>query len=166
VAPSPPTGPAGLFRRPAGRRRQPLPRPPLPVVVAVFAGGFAGGLARYLLTVRWPTPAGRFPWTVLAVNTSGAYLLALLVVLVGQVWPPTRYVRPALGTGFLGAYTTFSAVTVATTRLARDGHLATAAAYLGGGTLAGLVAALLGALTGRTLAARRPQTRTTSSGGA
>lgn len=127
-----------------------LPRPSL--LLAVLAGGFVGGAGRYLVGQAFP--AGRFPWATLAVNLSGAFLLALLLVLVLEVLPPSTYLRPALGTGFCGAWTTFSGIVVPADELLRDGHAGTAAAYLLGSLLGGLVAGYGGIVVGR-LATRR-----------
>lgn len=125
------------------------------VLLAVFVGGFAGGLARYAVTLAWPASPGGFPWATFAINTSGAFALAALLVLVIEVLPPSTYLRPGLGTGFLGAFTTFSAVASAVDQLARQGRLATAALYLGASTLAGLAAASLGLVLARSVAAYR-----------
>jgi CrcB protein len=82
----------------------------------VFAGGFFGALARYflgaplLVRVLPMLPGMRtgFPYDILAVNLSGALAMGLLYGLFeyGAAIPPD--IRLALGTGFLGAYTTFS----------------------------------------------------------
>ena len=124
------------------------------VVAAVFVGGFFGGAARYLIGEHWVTKSGGFPWQTFAVNVSGAFVLALLLVLVIEVFAPTKFVRPALGTGFLGAYTTFSSLVVAADELGVHGHLGIAAAYLLGSTFAGLLLALAGIATGRWIARR------------
>jgi CrcB protein len=79
----------------------------------------------------------------------------LLLVVVNDVLPPTTYVRPLLGTGFCGAWTTFSAITASTDQLAAHGHATTAGLYLVGSLAVGLVAALAGLLTGRSLARYR-----------
>lgn len=138
---------------------RPRPRPRLrlrPTVLAsVFVGGFAGGLARHEVTLAWPAPVSSLPWAIFAINTSGAFALALLLVLVVEVLPPTTYLRPALGTGFLGAFTTFSSVMTTVDRLAGQGRGNVAAAYLSASTLAGLSAASLGLVLGRAIAAYR-----------
>lgn len=137
-------------------------RPPtvdLRVVGAVFLGGLFGGLSRYLIGRGWPTPAGAFPWATFVVNVSGAFALALLLVLVLEVFPPTRYVRPALGTGFLGAYTTFSSLVVAADQLATHRHLMLATAYVAGSVVVGTLAAIAGVQIGRQIVVRRRSER-------
>ena len=125
------------------------------VVSAVFAGGLAGGLLRYLIGKQWPVASGGFPWPTFWINVSGGFVLALLLVLVLEVFPPTRYVRPALGTGFLGAYTTFSSLVTSTDQLAAHQHVGTAVTYLLASTAAGLALSLAGLMTGRWIAASR-----------
>ena len=78
-----------------------------------------------------------------------------------QVLPPTTYLRPAVGTGFLGAYTTFSAVTVDVNQLIAHDRVATGLLYLLATVLGGLTAASLGLVTGRAIAARRERKRQT-----
>ena len=77
------------------------------VLLAVLAGGCAGGAARFAVVRAWPTGSSGFPWSTLAVNLSGAAILGALVVFAAAVWR-SRYARPLLGTGFCGAFTTFS----------------------------------------------------------
>ncbi|HEX2805036.1 MAG TPA: hypothetical protein VHN80_02545 [Kineosporiaceae bacterium] len=55
---------------------------------------------------RAAAPAPRLRGRLLvAVITSVAFALALLLVIGIEVWLPTTYVRSALGVGFLGAFT-------------------------------------------------------------
>ena len=63
--------------------------------------------------------------------------------------PPTTYLRPFAATGLLGGWTTYSTLAVETTTFAKDGDLATAAAYLALTFAAGLLAAVLGIALGR-----------------
>lgn len=105
-----------------------LDRPSLRVVASVFAGGCLGGLSRYAVTSAWrPLPHG-FPVAVLVVNLTGALCLGLLVAAVAGR-DRMDWLRPLLGTGFLGAWTTFSAVAVDLTRLLDVGRLAVASGY-------------------------------------
>jgi len=124
-------------------------------VAAVGAGGFLGGLARYGIGRAWPAPADGFPWATFAINTSGTLLLAFLLILVLEVLRPTTYLRPTLGTGFLGAYTTFSSVAVAADEFTVHGRAALAAGYVTASVFAGLAAASFGIILGRSIAASR-----------
>jgi len=143
----------GPFTRAARRGR--WPRLERPVLAVIFAGGIVGGLARYAATSVWPTPAGGFPWATFAVNTAGTFALALLVYVLAEVWSPHRHTRALVGTGFLGAFTTFSSVATATDELAAHGHPRTAVLYLAGSVLAGFGAASSGLLLGHTILTSR-----------
>ncbi|HWC35297.1 MAG TPA: CrcB family protein [Mycobacteriales bacterium] len=124
----------------------------------VVAGGFAGGLVRYAVVDHWRTPPSDFPWPTFVVNTAGAFVLGVLVIVVLEVLAESRYLRPLLGAGFCGALTTFSSVAVVVDQQLRHRHIAVAIAYLVGSLAAGLVAAALGAELGKALpatAARR-----------
>jgi fluoride exporter len=128
-------------------------RVPVNVVAVVAAGGALGTLARYLISVGLPTEPGRFPWATFLTNLSGTLLLGFVLTLVVERFPPTRYVRPFLATGFCGAYTTFSTFAVESDLLVRDGHTALAVAYLAASTAGGLIAVMAGILAGRLLPA-------------
>jgi CrcB protein len=130
-------------------RRSRWPRIHPGSVVAVAAGGFFGGLLRHLVGLAWPTPPGSVPWAIVTVNTAGSFVLALLVVLVLEVLPPTTYLRPAVGTGFCGALTTFGSVTVAVDRLVAGGSAAVALLYLLVSVVTGVAAVAGGLLLGR-----------------
>jgi CrcB protein len=141
---------------PAGRSRRGRPELPDPRLIGVIAlGGAAGGLARYLIGLAVPTAHGGFPVATFGINVSGSFLLCLLVVLILEVWPPTTLVRPLLGVGFCGAFTTFSTWMVDTDRLIAGRHYGTAALYLFGSLAAGLAAGSLGFIAGRAIVAHR-----------
>lgn len=135
-------------------RRGRWPRLRAGVVVAVGVGSFAGGLVRYEATVTWPQGSG-FPWAIFGVNTAGAFILGLLLVLVLEVLPPTTYLRPLLGTGFCGGLTTFSAVAAGSDSLVAHGRAGLAAGYLASSVAAGLGGVALGVILARSLAAYR-----------
>ena len=100
------------------------------VLAVIAAGGALGASARYLITVAWPTPAGSFPGSTLAINILGCALIGVLMVLITDVWSRQRLLRPFLGTGVLGGFTTFSTYTVDIQRLVAGAHLGTALLYL------------------------------------
>ncbi|MBO0868641.1 MAG: CrcB family protein, partial [Micromonosporaceae bacterium] len=70
-------------------------------------------------------------------------------------WPGGRLLRPFLGTGLLGGYTTFSTYVVDTQRLVAAGAAGTALAYLLGTVVAALAATYLGVVLTRRLTQRR-----------
>jgi len=125
------------------------------ILGAVFVGGCVGGVARYAVTRAWPTPAHGFPWATFVINASGAFVLAALLVVVNDVLPPTTYVRPLLGTGLCGAWTTFSSIAASTDQLVAHGHSGTGVLYLIGSLAAGLSAAVLGLVAGRQVSRSR-----------
>ena len=120
------------------------PAAPWTVLAAVFVGGCAGGLARELVSRAWPTTSNQFPWAVLVINLSGSFLLAALLTVCAARWPSARYLRPLLASGFCGAFTTFSAVTVSTARLLAHEQAGSAAAYLAASLVGGLLCAAAG----------------------
>ena len=99
---------------------------------AVWAGlvvaGAVGAPARYLLDgLVDDRTLGAFPWGTLVVNVSGSFLLGLLTgAALYHAFPSTPKIW--LGTGFCGAYTTFSTFTFETIRLLEEGALADALA--------------------------------------
>jgi CrcB protein len=143
----------GAAHRGVGARARPAWQRP-DVLLAVSVGGVLGSLTRYVVGELLPTPEHGFPWSTLLVNVSGALLLGTLVVLLLERFPADRYARAFLGTGFLGAYTTFSTYLVETVLLARDGYVTRATAYLLGSLVVGLLAAWLGIVIGRSIVGR------------
>ena len=95
---------------------------------------------------------GRFPWGIFVVNISGAFLIGLLVELMEPRFEDAAWFRTAVLTGFLGAYTTFSTLSLDTYRLLDEGHIASALMNSLGSLALGLVAVWLGLKTGRALA--------------
>lgn len=123
-------------------------------LAAVGVGGFAGGLARYAIGLAWPTAKGHFPAAILTINTSGAFLLALVLVLALESATPHRRVRLVLGTGVCGAYTTFSSVAVAADQLWAHLHPTEALVFVVTSVAAGFAAAAVGMASGRALRLR------------
>lgn len=149
------SAPARSGTRPfeVGRARR-RPRLRWDVLVAIFAGGCLGGLARYGIVSAWPVAGDRFPWPTLVINVSGAFVLALLIVAVAEL-VSSRYLRPLLGTGFCGAFTTFSAIVVTDDELFAHHHAALAVGYLAASVLGGLAAASFGLVIGRAITMNR-----------
>ena len=111
-----------------------------PVLAVISAGGVTGALARYGLAEAFPHVVDRFAWATFGINVSGC----LLMVLVTDVWSARRLLRPFLGTGVLGGYTTFSTYIVDIQQLLAAGAAHTALAYLAGTLLTALAAVYAG----------------------
>lgn len=104
--------------------------PPADLVLAVALGGALGAVARWSLGEAFPGSPGAFPWTTFAINVSGTLLLALLPA--SERVRRHRVLPPLLGTGVLGGYTTLSTYSEEARALLGSGHVALAAAYVGG----------------------------------
>ena len=100
------------------------------VLAVIAAGGAAGAGARYLFGLAWPTPAGAFPASTLLINIAGCALIGILMVLITDVWSSRRLLRPFLGVGVLGGFTTFSTYALDIQKLVTGAHPVTALLYL------------------------------------
>ena len=76
----------------------------------------------------------------------------MLLTLIVERWPASRYLRPFAAIGFLGAYTTFSTYAVEATVLTKDGSGQIAAVYVVGSLFCGLAAVYVGIVSARSWA--------------
>jgi len=135
-------------------------RVPWAVLGVVALGGAAGAVGRYGLSVGMPHRPGTFPWATFVTNVTGCLLIGVLMVLIIEVWAAHRLLRPFLGTGVLGGYTTFSTYAVDVQQLVDAGRARTGLLYLAGTLVAALVAVSAGSTVTRLLArTRRGRTR-------
>ena len=68
------------------------------LLLAIFLGGAAGGLARAALERGWPADGHSWPWVTFAVNLAGTAILAYVIAHLGE----RTYVRALAGIGFCG----------------------------------------------------------------
>ncbi|WP_242361948.1 fluoride efflux transporter FluC [Limosilactobacillus antri] len=115
------------------------------IIVGLFA--FAGGMLRYLVNSSWGLVG------ILGCNLIGAFLLALLTYAVIERNLVADWLSLGLGTGLIGALTTFSTFAVTTIQLWQARPLQAGLYFIVSG-LGGLLAAGLGAWLARYL--RRP----------
>jgi len=97
----------------------------------VFSGGAAGSLTRYVITAAIPGAWGQ-PAATFVINIVGAFALGwLLEALLRRPGDPDRQTRSRLllGTGFLGGFTTYSALAVDSVLFGQQGPPAAAFAY-------------------------------------
>lgn len=133
------------------------PRSTLATLAVISCGGALGALARYGLSGAFPHPAGSFGWATFATNVAGCLLIGILMVAVTEVWQVHRLVRPFLGVGVLGGFTTFSTYIVDVQQTVTAGAPRTALAYLAGTLVAALAAVYAGVHGARLLL--RPRRR-------
>lgn len=114
------------------------------VLAAIAVGGALGASARYGVAQLVHTAPDTFPWSTFWINVTGSFALGLILAVLLKRYPPTRFLRPFVATGFIGAYTTYSTFAVETDLLIKDGHAAIGFAYVGASLLFGLLAAWAG----------------------
>ena len=98
-------------------------------LAAVFAGGVVGTLARVGLSKAFASGDASWPWAVFAINITGAFVLGYLVTRLQERLPLSTYRRPLAGTGFCGAYTTFSTMQLEFLDMIRHHDYGLAAGY-------------------------------------
>lgn len=114
-------------------------------VLGVIAfGGALGTLARYGLGLTIPFRTDGFPWSTLVVNVSGCLAIGAFMAAITEMFTAHRLLRPFLGIGVLGGYTTFSSYVIDTIRLAHAGHYRAAVGYSMATLFGSLIAVLAG----------------------
>ena len=139
----------GSARVGAGTRRRGFTGPRRGIIAAVALGGAVGACLRYEVALSLPSGAGAFPLSTFVINVSGSFVLGVLLTVLAGRWRPSDYVRSLVGSGLIGAYTTWSTFMVEVDQLIQHGHDVTGAAYLVASLSGGLVAVWAGVLTGR-----------------
>src|SRR3954469_11900362 len=116
----------------------------------IGAGAVFGANLRYWITnylaARW---GQLFPYGTLVINITGSFLLGFVLTLIANRLVSDPGYRLLIGTGFLGAYTTFSTFSVDTLSLLERGDLLLALVNAGASVLGSIVAAYLGVILAR-----------------
>lgn len=118
-------------------------------IALVAVGGTVGTAAREALSLAIPAVNG-IPVAILGINVLGAFLLGLLLDALVRRGPDhglRRNLRLLAGTGFLGGFTTYSALALDTAALVGNGAAGTAAFYAVATVLIGAGATWLGIAT-------------------
>lgn len=103
----------------------------LPYLGLALIGGTLGTAAREAIALAFPSASG-IPWAILAVNILGAFLLGLLLDSLARMGPDEgrrRRLRILVGTGFMGGFTTYSALATDTASLLGAGDVGAGIAY-------------------------------------
>lgn len=110
---------------------------------AIFAGGAAGALLRVELSNLFPADPTKWPWIVFLINISGAFILGYMVTRLQERLPLSTYRRPLVGTGFCGAFTTFSTMQLELLKMIDHDCYRLAACYAVVSVIAGYLAIYL-----------------------
>ncbi len=109
-------------------------------LVAIFAGGALGALARLALVESGTAGAPHWPWPTFAANVLGAFLLGYFSTRLQERLPLSAYRRPLLGTGLCGALTTFSTMQIELLTMIDADRYGLAVAYAAASIAAGYAA--------------------------
>ncbi|WAH96365.1 fluoride efflux transporter FluC [Arthrobacter sp. MMS18-M83] len=115
-------------------------------VLLVAAGGILGALSRYWFGMAVPAPDA-WPLPTLLINLSGALALGWLLEALARSGPDAglrRVARLGIGSGFLGAYTTYSTLALDSLHLFGAGRGMDALWYLAASLFGGAAATTLG----------------------
>jgi CrcB protein len=116
----------------------------------IGGGAVLGANARYWLTNFFVQRLGpAFPYGTLFINVTGSFLLGFVLVLVANRFVVDPGYRLLIGTGFMGAYTTFSTFSYDTIVLLERGDVVPALMNVGTSVAVSLVAAYLGIVLAR-----------------
>ena len=119
-------------------------------LVLVMLGGSMGALSRYLVSKMMANffPFSRIPWGTPVVNITGSFFLSLLIFSFIDKGVPSRETVLLLGTGFLGAFTTFSTFTYESLSLLEEDPSA-GFLYILANLILGFLGAYFGMVLGR-----------------
>ncbi len=112
-------------------------------IVAVGIGGFFGAMLRYIVGIWIPAVNG-FPWGTLIINVLGCFFLGWFFTMTMKRWKINLHLKLAIGTGFIGAFTTFSTFSVETLYLLNNNQWLLALLYVSLSIVCGIGLAYLG----------------------
>jgi len=126
----------------------------------VAVGGAIGSVARYWVAVWVARATGPdFPWGTILINISGSFVIGFFFAVSAEAvgrWPVATDVRIFVMAGLCGGFTTFSAFSLQTLVLMRDGRMAAALANIALSVVLCLGAVAIGYVGGDQLNASAP----------
>ena len=118
-------------------------------ILAVGAGSFIGGAARYLVSLAMKGIGKGFPWATLTVNLVGCLMIGLLWGLLSRNAAENTSWGLFLTVGLCGGFTTFSTFSKEALAMLQTGQMWGFASYIAISVLAGIALVALGYYIGR-----------------
>ena len=113
-------------------------------ILAVGAGSFIGGAARYLVSLAMKGIGKGFPWATLAVNLAGCLMIGLLWGLLSRNAAENTSWGLFLTVGLCGGFTTFSTFSKEALTMLQCSNYIGFTSYIAISVLAGIVLVALG----------------------
>jgi fluoride exporter len=125
----------------------------------IMLGGALGTLIRYLISVQTSAAPHELPWSTIAINISGSFLLGFFgtFTLSNGKFPVSENIRLLVMVGICGGFTTFSSFSLQTFDLMRNGHFLRAAINIIGSVVLCICAVALGHLIAAQLNSHAPE---------
>ena len=118
-------------------------------IIAVGAGSFIGGIARYLVALAMKGISKGFPWATLLVNLLGCLIIGLLWGFLSRNAAENTSWGLFLTVGLCGGFTTFSTFSKEALAMLQTGQIWGFASYIVISVLAGIALVALGYYIGR-----------------
>ena len=118
-------------------------------IIAVGAGSFIGGIARYLVSLVMKGISKGFPWATLLVNLLGCLIIGLLWGFLSRNAAENTSWGLFLTVGLCGGFTTFSTFSKEALTMLQTGQIWGFASYIALSILAGIVLVAIGYYIGR-----------------
>ena len=118
-------------------------------IIAVGAGSFIGGIARYLVSLAMKGISKGFPWATILVNLLGCLIIGLLWGFLSRNASESTSWGLFLTVGLCGGFTTFSTFSKEALTMLQTGQIWGFASYIALSILAGIVLVAIGYYIGR-----------------
>ena len=118
-------------------------------IIAVGAGSFIGGIARYLVSLAMKGISKEFPWATVLVNLIGCLIIGLLWGFLSRNASESTSWGLFLTVGLCGGFTTFSTFSKEALTMLQTGQIWGFASYIAISILAGIALVALGYYIGR-----------------
>ena len=122
----------------------------------IAAGGFWGAILRFFIkTFEISSTTSNFPINTLLINILGSFILGFFITVAKDSLKLGEAERVGAISGFLGAFTTFSAISKEVNFQLSSGDLLTAGIYLGLSVILGLTGVFVGLSLGDKLTLKK-----------